>query len=62
MQHPASPSEPRQIPFAGWTQQMKQSTLREVPTLLSRPGLLSFALGMPASGFPCAGSRRTWWS
>lgn len=57
MSHPTP--APQQIPFAGWTQQMKQSTLREVHTLLSRPGLLSFALGMPASElFPVAGYER----
>ncbi|HEU0301764.1 MAG TPA: hypothetical protein VFR37_20085, partial [Longimicrobium sp.] len=38
-----------QIPLADWTRQMKQSSLREIHTLLGRPGLLSFALGMPAA-------------
>jgi 2-aminoadipate transaminase len=37
-----------EIPQAAWTRDLKQSPLREIHTLLSRPGLLSFALGMPA--------------
>ena len=35
-----------EIPLAAWTRELRQSALRE---LLSRPGLLSFALGMPAA-------------
>ncbi len=43
------------IPLAEWTRQMKQSSLREIHALLGRPGLLSFALGMPAAElFPVA--------
>lgn len=38
-----------EIPLAAWTRQIRQSPLREIHTLLSRPGLLSFALGMPAA-------------
>lgn len=37
------------FPFAAWTLQVRQSALREVHALLARPGLLSFALGMPAA-------------
>lgn len=43
------PPEEREIPFAAWTRQVSQSTLREILALLARPGLLSFALGMPAA-------------
>ena len=38
-----------EIPLAAWTRDLKQSPLREIHALLSRPGLLSFALGMPAA-------------
>jgi 2-aminoadipate transaminase len=38
-----------EIPLAAWTRDLKQSSLREIHALLSRPGLLSFALGMPAA-------------
>ena len=38
-----------EIPQAAWTRDLKQSSLREIHALLSRPGLLSFALGMPAA-------------
>jgi 2-aminoadipate transaminase len=37
-----------EIPLAAWTRDLKQSSLREIHTLLSRPGLISFALGVPA--------------
>ncbi|HLL81774.1 MAG TPA: hypothetical protein VK420_03945, partial [Longimicrobium sp.] len=37
-----------EIPQAAWTRDLKQSSLREIHALLARPGLLSFALGMPA--------------
>lgn len=48
-------AESQQMPLAAWTREIKQSTLREVHALLSRPGLLSFALGMPATElFPTA--------
>jgi 2-aminoadipate transaminase len=48
-----------EIPLADWTRGMKQSPLREIHTLLSRPGLLSFALGMPAAElFPVAAYAR----
>lgn len=44
-----------EFPFAAWTRQVRQSALREIHTLLARPGLLSFALGMPAAElFPVA--------
>lgn len=38
-----------EFPFAAWTRDIRQSALREIHALLSRPGLLSFALGMPAA-------------
>jgi 2-aminoadipate transaminase len=38
-----------EIPLAPWTRDLKQSPLREIHALLSRPGLLSFAVGMPAA-------------
>lgn len=45
-----------EFPFAEWTREIRQSTLRE---LLARPGLLSFALGLPAAEFfPAAGCAR----
>ncbi len=48
-----------EYPFAGWTRQVAQSTLREILALSSRPGLLSFALGMPAAKlFPAPGCAR----
>lgn len=37
------------LTFARWARQTRQSTLREILALLARPGLLSFALGMPAA-------------
>lgn len=47
------------FPFAAWTYQVRQSALREIHTLLARPGLLSFALGMPAAElFPLAACAR----
>lgn len=47
MTHP--PAGEHEFPFADWTRQVRQSALREIHTLLARPGLLSFALGMPAA-------------
>jgi 2-aminoadipate transaminase len=45
----------RELEFAPWAGQMQPSVLREVHELLGRPGLLSFALGMPAAQmFPVA--------
>jgi 2-aminoadipate transaminase len=38
-----------EFPFAAWTRQTRQSALREILALMARPGLLSFALGMPAA-------------
>lgn len=38
-----------EFPFAAWTRQTRQSALRDILALVSRPGLLSFALGMPAA-------------
>ncbi|HEX8904922.1 MAG TPA: aminotransferase class I/II-fold pyridoxal phosphate-dependent enzyme, partial [Longimicrobiaceae bacterium] len=48
-----------QISFAAWTRQTQQSVLREILALISRPGVLSFALGMPAAElFPVRGWAR----
>jgi 2-aminoadipate transaminase len=56
---PAPNAAEEEIPFAAWTRQMTQSTLREILALLARPGLLSFALGMPAAElFPVRGYAR----
>ena len=56
---PAPNAADEEIPFAAWTRQMAQSTLREILALLARPGLLSFALGMPAAElFPVRGYAR----
>lgn len=50
-----TPAPERELRLAGWTRRMTQSTLREILPLLARPGLLSFALGMPARElFPVA--------
>lgn len=46
---PAPTAAEHEFPFADWTRQIRQSALREIHTLLARPGLLSFALGMPAA-------------
>jgi 2-aminoadipate transaminase len=35
--------------LARWTQTLKQSAIQEMLSLLARPGLLSFALGLPAA-------------
>lgn len=35
--------------FAQWAQALKESAIQEMLTLLARPGLLSFALGLPAA-------------
>lgn len=45
----ATPAGEHEFPFAAWTRQTRQSALREILALVSRPGLLSFALGMPAA-------------
>lgn len=43
-----------EISLAAWTRDLKQSSPREIHALLSRPGLLSFALGgSRRSCFPC---------
>jgi 2-aminoadipate transaminase len=48
-----------EFPFAAWTRDIRQSALREIHALLARPGLLSFALGMPAAElFPADGCAR----
>lgn len=44
-----------EIPLAGWTQTVKRSALQDMLVAGSRPGVLSFALGLPASElFPTA--------
>ncbi|MBV9791365.1 MAG: aminotransferase class I/II-fold pyridoxal phosphate-dependent enzyme, partial [Chloroflexi bacterium] len=35
--------------FAQWAQSLKESAIQEMLALLARPGLLSFALGLPAA-------------
>lgn len=56
---PARAAAERELRLAGWTRRMTQSTLREILALLARPGLLSFALGMPAAELcPVAASGR----
>lgn len=36
------------FPFAAWARDVRQSVLREIHPLMARPGILSFALGLPA--------------
>ncbi|HEX8243381.1 MAG TPA: PLP-dependent aminotransferase family protein, partial [Longimicrobium sp.] len=56
---PNPPTAEHEFPYAAWTRQIRQSTLREVHALITRPGLLSFALGMPAAElFPAAAYAR----
>jgi 2-aminoadipate transaminase len=38
-----------EIPLADWTQVIKRSALQDMLTASSRPGILSFALGLPAA-------------
>ncbi|HEX2204734.1 MAG TPA: PLP-dependent aminotransferase family protein, partial [Longimicrobium sp.] len=41
--------------LAGWLRTVRQSALREIHAVIARPGILSFALGMPATDlFPAA--------
>lgn len=37
-----------EVTLAGWTQSVKQSALRDLLAVASRPDIISFALGMPA--------------
>ncbi|GIK56130.1 MAG: PLP-dependent aminotransferase family protein [Chloroflexi bacterium] len=37
----------QEIPLAGWTQTMQRSVLRQMIAVVSRPGILSFAGGLP---------------
>lgn len=56
---PAHTAAEHEFPYAAWTRQVAQSTLREILALTARPGLLSFALGMPAAElFPVAAYAR----
>lgn len=52
-------AEEHAFPFAAWTHHVRQSVLREIHPLLTRPGILSFALGLPAPElFPTAACAR----
>ncbi|HEX6387642.1 MAG TPA: PLP-dependent aminotransferase family protein, partial [Anaerolineae bacterium] len=45
----------RELQLAGWTQGMSRSMLRQMLAVVSRPGILSFAGGLPAPElFPAA--------
>ena len=39
---------PAEIPLAAWTRAIRPSTIQEMLGLMSRPGVISFALGLPA--------------
>jgi 2-aminoadipate transaminase len=41
--------EEREISLAGWTRAIKRSALQDMLVASSRPGILSFALGLPAA-------------
>lgn len=43
-----APSVAPDLPLATWTQAMQRSALREMLAVVSRPGILSFAGGLPA--------------
>lgn len=47
--------EEREISLAGWTRSIKRSALQDMLVASARPGILSFALGLPAAElFPVA--------
>lgn len=47
--------EDREISLAGWTRSIKRSALQDMLVASARPGMLSFALGLPAAElFPAA--------
>jgi 2-aminoadipate transaminase len=46
-------ADPQHITLAGWTQAAHQSTIQQLLAIATQPGILSFALGLPAEGlFP----------
>jgi 2-aminoadipate transaminase len=52
---PGATVEEAEIPLAGWTRSVKRSALQDMLVASSRPGILSFALGLPAAElFPAA--------
>jgi 2-aminoadipate transaminase len=51
----ATVEEGNEIALAGWTRSIKRSALQDMLVAASRPGVLSFALGLPAAElFPAA--------
>ncbi|MEZ4517634.1 MAG: hypothetical protein R3C44_12680 [Chloroflexota bacterium] len=46
-----APPTRESLPLASWTRGMQRSALREMLAVVSRPGILSFAGGLPAPGF-----------
>src|SRR5256885_879912 len=51
----ATVEEEREISLAGWTRSIKRSALQDMLVASARPGILSFALGLPAAElFPAA--------
>ncbi|HWW74431.1 MAG TPA: PLP-dependent aminotransferase family protein [Pyrinomonadaceae bacterium] len=51
----ATVEESNEIALAGWTRSIKRSALQDMLVAASRPGILSFALGLPAAElFPAA--------
>lgn len=47
-------TEEREIDLAGWTKSIKRSALQDMLVASTRPGLISFALGLPATELFCA--------
>lgn len=45
---PAVPPAPDAIPLAEWTRGLRPSVITEMMGLMARPGVISFALGLPA--------------
>ena len=55
MSRMATVEEGNEIALAGWTRSIKRSALQDMLVAASRPGVLSFALGLPAAElFPAA--------
>ena len=54
MLHRAAAIEEREIALADWTRSIKRSALQDMLVASARPGLLSFALGLPATELFCA--------
>jgi len=40
---------PQSLPLAGWAQAVRQSTIQQLLAVATQPGMLSFALGLPAA-------------